>query len=65
MYKLPSLHQSLVIGPDSLYCGKWRKISKSNRDLDLHPTMPIIKLVRDICIYYSVFQFHVSRSITF
>ena len=25
---------------DSLYCGKWEKISKSNRDLDLDRTMP-------------------------
>ena len=27
--KLPSLYQSCLMGPDSLYCGKWRKISKS------------------------------------
>ena len=33
-YKLPSLYQSRVMGPDSLYCGKWRKISKSRSDLD-------------------------------
>ena len=31
------------MGPDSLYCGKWRKISKSHHDLDLGPTMPNIK----------------------
>ena len=40
---------------DSLYCGKWRKISKSNHDLDLGPTMPIIKLVRVIFICYDAF----------
>ena len=50
-----------VIGPNSLYCGKWRKISKSHRDLDLDPTMPIIEHVRDIFIYYNVFQFHLPR----
>ena len=54
-----------LIGPDSLYRGKWRKISKSHRDLDLDPTMPIIELIRDIFIYYKVFEFHVARSITF
>ena len=50
---------------DSLYCGKWRKISKSHRDLDIDPTMHIIKRVRDIFIYNNVFKFHVPRSITF
>ena len=38
--------------PDSLYCGKWRKISKSRLDLDLGPAMPNIELVRVIFIYY-------------
>ena len=33
---------------DSLYCGKWRKISKSRRDLDLDRTMPNVELVRAI-----------------
>ena len=64
-YKLPSSYQSRVMGPDSLYCGKWRKILKSRSDLDLGPTMPNIELVRDIFIYSSVFKFHVPRSITF
>ena len=27
------------MGLDSLYCGKWRKISKSRHDLDLDRTM--------------------------
>ena len=36
--------QSLDIGPDNLYCGKWRKISKSRRDLDLDQTMPNVEL---------------------
>ena len=46
---------------------KWRKISKSrpDRDLDLDPTMPIIELVRDIFIYYNIFECYVPRSITF
>ena len=34
-FKLPNMCQSLDIGLDSLYCGKWRKISKSRCDLDL------------------------------
>ena len=33
------------MGLDSLYCGKWTKISKSRRDLDLDRTMPNVKLV--------------------
>ena len=41
------------------------KISKSRSDLDLGRTMPNIELVRDIFIYYNVFQFHVPRLITF
>ena len=53
------------MGPDSLYCGKWRKISKSHSDLDLDPTMPNIKPVRDIFIYNYMFKFHIPRSITF
>ena len=51
--------------PDSLYCGKWRQISKSHSDLDLGPTMPNIELVRDIFIYHNVVQFKVPRLITF
>ena len=53
------------MGPESLYCSKWKNISKSCRDLDLGPTMPNIKLVRFIFIYYNVFKFHVPRSISF
>ena len=41
------------------------KISKSNCDLDLDPTIPIIELIQDIFIYHHVFKFHVPRSITF
>ena len=51
------------MGPDSLYCGKWRKISKSRHDLDLGPAMPNIELARDIFIYYDVFKFRIHRSI--
>ena len=36
--------QSWDIGLDSLYCGKWRKISKSRCDLDLDRTMPNVEL---------------------
>ena len=52
-----------VIGPDSLYCGKWGKLLKAYSDLDLHPTVLNIELVRAIFIYYNVFQFHAPRSI--
>ena len=45
------------MGPDSLYCGKWRKISKSHRELDLGRTMQTIELFQVIFIYYNVFQF--------
>ena len=51
------------MGPDNLYCGKWRKISKLCHDLDLGPAMPNIELVRDIFIYYDVLKFHVHRLI--
>ena len=54
-----------VMRPDSLYCGNWRKTSKSHSDLDLGPTKPNIELVQDIFIYYNVLKFHVARSITF
>ena len=56
---------SCVMEPDSLYCGKWRKISKSHHDLDLGPTMPNIDLVRVIFLSYNVFKFHVPRSVSF
>ena len=59
------LYYSCVMGPDSLHCGKWRKISKSRSDLDLGPTMLNMELVRDIFICNNVFKFHVPRSITF
>ena len=32
------------MGLDSLYCGKWRKISKLRCDLDLNGTMPNVEL---------------------
>ena len=53
------------MGPANLYCGKWKKISKSRCDLDLGLTMPSIELVWVIFIYYNVFEFHVPRSISF
>ena len=53
------------MGPDSLHCNKWRKISKLHHDLDLGLAMPNIELVRDIFIYYDVLKFSIHRSITF
>ena len=47
------------------YCSKYRKISMSCHHLDLGPAMSNIEFIRDIFIYYNVFQFHVPRSITF
>ena len=44
------------IGPDSLNCGKWRKILKSRRDLDdLDWTVPNAEVVRAIVI--SILQY--------
>ena len=43
--------QSCDIGLESLYCGKWRKISKSRLDLDLDRTKPNVELVQAIFIY--------------
>ena len=40
--------QSRDKGLDTLYCRKWRKISKSYRDLDRDQTMPNVELVRAI-----------------
>ena len=57
--------QSWDIGLDSLYCGKWRKISKSRRDLDLDRAMPNVELVQAIFIYYSMFNFQVDWTIIF
>ena len=54
-----------VIGPDSLYCGKWGKFLNAYSDLDLDPTKLNIELVRAIFIYYTVLQFGVRRSISF
>ena len=42
------------MGLDSLYCGKWRKISKSRCDLDLDRTMPNVELVR---AYFHILQY--------
>ena len=50
---------------DSLYCGKWRKIFQSSRDLDLDRTMPNVELVRAIFIYYIMFKFQVDCTIIF
>ena len=49
--------QNWDIGLDSLYCGKWSKISKSRHDLDLDQTMPNVELVRAIFKYYNMFKF--------
>ena len=34
------------MGLDSLYCGKWRKNSKSRCDLDLDRTVPNVELIQ-------------------
>ena len=62
---LPNMCQSWDIGLDSLYCGKWRKNSKSGRDLDLDQAMPNVELVRAIFIHYSMFNFQVDWTIIF
>ena len=46
--------QSCDKGLDSLYCGKWRKMS--HHDLDLDRTMPNLEIVRAIFIYYNMFK---------
>ena len=53
------------MGLDSLYCGKWRKISKSRHDLDLDRTMPNVELVRAIIKCYNMFKFQVDGTIIF
>ena len=59
--QLPNMCQSLDIGLESsLYCGKWRQISKLRHDLDLDQTMPNVKLVRAIFIYYNMLKFQVD-----
>ena len=40
-YRVPKLR---YIGLDSLYHGRWKKISKSYHDPDLDRTMPSVKL---------------------
>ena len=57
--------QSWAIGLDSLYCGKWRKISKSRHDLDLDRTIPNVELVRANSKYYNMFKFKVDWAIIF
>ena len=37
--------QNCDTGIDSLYCRKWRKVSKSGHDLELYGTMPNVELV--------------------
>ena len=53
------------IGPASLYCGKWRIHFQVMRDLDLRLTMSNIELVQVIFIYYNIFKYHVSESMSF
>ena len=54
--------QSRYTGLDSLYCGKWGKISKSHRDLDLDRTMPNVELVRAIFKYYNMFKLSCTQT---
>ena len=39
------------MGPDWLYCGKWRKISKLRHDLDIGRIMPNVELFSYTTIY--------------
>ena len=57
--------QCLSTNSSSLYCGKWRKISKSCHDLDLEWAMPNVELIREIFIYYNIFKIQVPRLIIF
>ena len=50
------------MGLDSLYCGKWRKISKSSCDLDLDRTMPNVELIQAILVYYNMLRQYVQVS---
>ena len=54
-----------IKGLDILYCGKFRKGSKSCPDLDLDRTMPNVKLLCDIFKYYNISKFQVPRLIIF
>ena len=44
---------------------RWRKISKSRRDIDLDQTMQNVKLVQAISIYYNIYKFQVDSPIIF
>ena len=55
-----SMCQNCDKGLDSLYGGKWRKISKSHCDLDLDPTMPILG-----GYFHILFKFQVDSLIIF
>ena len=49
------------MGLHSLYCGKWRKILKSRRDLDLDRTMPNVETRPS---YFHILQYvQVSRQL--
>ena len=49
------------MGLESLYCGKWRNLSKSRCDLDLDRTMPNVELVR--AVFYILQYVQVSRQL--
>ena len=55
-YKNTETHTNTLTDSDE-YCGKWRKNSKSGRDLAFEQTMPNVELVRDISIYMYVLQY--------
>ena len=50
------------MGLDSLYCGKWRKISKSRPGLDLERTMPNVELFQAI-LYTTIPYVQVSSGL--
>ena len=51
------------MGPVSLYCGKWRTISKLRHDLDLGPTMPNIELNGKFCMPDSFYGKRIKKGI--
>ena len=55
--QLPILFQSRDIALDSFYCGKWEKISKSSRGIDLDQIMPNVELIRGLFISYNIYSF--------
>ena len=52
--------QSCAIGLDSLYCGEWRKISNSSRDLDLDQTMLYFHILQYVQVSSGINHYFLS-----